>query len=285
MPNDDLKKSWSVFFLILFDPFNVVLVGLYVVLNILGYLNKENSAVFYFIYVASTILAGFAGSRMYKLWSDYNEIKVATARGKTAIANLYLLCENIIDIKIKTKKNIDSLSDTTNIFVIKAFLEEICGIYEILQRESINAIENWSDIIPEANIKEKLADLNRKIADINETETLLNAKNAEIEKLSGELSHYKDKTTKERTDLEEKIKQKEKEVSELNKKLSRSKVDFSNSSIISMLSSGTNYELTPLMKLLAQPGDTNKIYSYNSGLSSGLGDSLKKYVDINKPNS
>lgn len=229
MPNEDLKKKWSVFLSILIDPFNFVLIALYVSLTTLGYLNKDNSAVFYFIYVASTILAGFAGSRMYKLWSDYNEIKVATARGKTAIANLYLLCENILDIKTKTRKNIDSLNNNTNILVIKAFFEEIDSRFGILQREAINAIENWSDIIPEANIKEKIADLNKKIAEINENETSLKEKNAEIEKLSGELSKVKDNSNQEKKVLLDKIQQKEKEVVELSKKLSESKLNFSKS--------------------------------------------------------
>lgn len=224
MPNEDLKKKWLVFFAMLLDPVTSVLIGLYVILTILGCLNKDNSAVFYFIYIASTILAGFAGSRMYKLWSDYNEINVATTRGKVAIANLALLVQNILEYKEKTRKYTDSIEGNANISVIRVFLEEIYSMFGILQRESINAIENWSDIIPDANIKEKIADLNEK-------ETSLIEKYAERNKLSEELSKVKEDAFQAKKDLEEEKKQKEKEINELNKKLNEAKSEISKSSV------------------------------------------------------
>ena len=119
-------------------------------------------------------ISGLVGALIWDRWSKITEQTVLMARGKSAIRSLNLLLSNIGATRVRIAQYLSRMKETGNgsmhSSVVGIWLEEELGRLILLQEATITAVENWSDILPEANIRPELERLNEEI------EKLLSAK-------------------------------------------------------------------------------------------------------------
>jgi len=154
-----LIQRWLIFLNIAVDPWIAILSVLNAIIICMN-TNNNNSLLSLILSLLTVFSSGILGARLMKIWSDDRNENLLTGRGKTAIRNLVLLIENIGIIKKRiqiyiTRQNEEQSRKST----ILSF-EELIEKCNILEREVINSIEIWSDIIPDANISTKLEDIN-----------------------------------------------------------------------------------------------------------------------------
>ena len=200
----NLKKRWKMFLNIIFDPFTLLLT---ISVSILLYFSNEQASPL--IMVLITIASAILGGRLNKLWSDIIEGKVITARGKAAVRNLKLLLVHISVLKQKVIKFQDSVEQ--DLFITRTY-EEIESFCSVLEEEAVNSIENWTDILPEADIKTQIGI----ISDLNQS---LKDKEDELLDLNNKYSIEKFNSDGEREQLGFKIKEKESQITALEKEI------------------------------------------------------------------
>ena len=158
--NGTVFKKWKVFFAILFDPVNLILIGLIVALF---YVSKDqtNRDIITTLTITLSIFTGVLGGRVAKTIDEYTEEKVVEARGKSAVRGLKLLLrsthslENRVQIYLKRFRD-DMRHDQIGSEVVETYLEEVIERCNIIEEEVISSIENWTDIIPEADIQTEI---------------------------------------------------------------------------------------------------------------------------------
>lgn len=188
-----LKERWISFLGIIGDPIAAILLGFTILLAIFLKSQKEPEIIVA-LTIIITITSGFLGGILRGKWSELTEEKVIVARGKTAVRSLKLLLSNILALEKRVCEYLLRSQDEQsrvgqNPEVIRTYLEEIIGRCRSQGEEAISSIENWTDIVPEADIRtqigviSKLRDEGDKL--IREVRTLkeilAEAKNQKIE--------------------------------------------------------------------------------------------------------
>jgi hypothetical protein len=146
---ESLGNRWKLFLGIVLDPLTLVLIlsVIVIILFTVWYLNSPMSLPFaMLIAVPSAILGG----RITRHWVNVTESRVVVTRGKTAVRGLTLLLRNITALEKRVGNFIERKDEIENFpEVTKRNYEEIAEVCEVLEKEAINCIENWSDLIPE----------------------------------------------------------------------------------------------------------------------------------------
>ena len=197
---ENLKSSWSKFLNIVLDPWTILLLASIILLVFLSQ-NENYTQISSLIYLLASISSAILGSRVTKNWLDLSEGRVLVARGKSAIRALRLLSININILEKRVKEYIKRQGkiDIKNEIVV-TYLEEILDKCNILQEETINSIENWTDIIPEIDIKSKIgliSDYKNKVEQTQKEIQELNDKYSVLEKTKGESDIEKKRLKKE----------------------------------------------------------------------------------------
>ncbi len=200
----NLKKRWGEFFSIIFGPWTVVLIASVALLFIFS-VGQTNTTIRSLFFVLITIASAILGGRITKNWVDITEGGIVISRGKSAVRSLKLLLRNISALEQRVKKFEDRTDEIENHpEVTKRNYEEIIEICNLLEEEAVNSIENWTDIIPEADIKTQ-------IGVISELRHSLKKKEDELTELNNELNDTKDRSEEDNKKLEARVKEKVKE--------------------------------------------------------------------------
>jgi hypothetical protein len=158
--NISLKDSWKQFISIIFQPFVLILVLASVAAGYLAAHQSDPKIIALMTFIAA-ICGGALGGILTKQWSEMTEERVIVARGKTAVRALYLLLNNIAHLEKRTKIFLtrreaeDEEGEAEPVDTTVAF-EEIIGLCRVLEEEALSSIENWTDIIPEADVKTQI---------------------------------------------------------------------------------------------------------------------------------
>lgn len=168
-----LKAEWTRFASVMLSPVVLILVVTTVLLVTLS-LNpseetRSNPLLLGFITLVISVLSGTLGALIEKRWSRLNETGILVTRGKSAIRGLKLLLLNIASIERRVSHHLAVINTTTGADgkLACSALEEIVERCSTLEEEAMNAIEEWQDIIPEANLKTEIGfitDLKQDIA-------------------------------------------------------------------------------------------------------------------------
>jgi hypothetical protein len=214
---DKLRKRWELFFDVILDPWTLLLIISAILLFAfsIGQTNTTISSLFFvLITIASTILGG----RITKHWVDITEGGVVIARGKSAVRGLKLLLRNISALEQRVAKCSDGNDEIEkHPEVTKRNYEEIREFCNLLEEETVNSIENWTDIVPEADIKTQ-------IGIIGELKQSLQGKEEELEELNNELNDTKGKSEEDHNKLEAEVKKIEKQKSDLEREMVERKI-------------------------------------------------------------
>lgn len=221
----DLKRKWRLFLYIILDPFLILLIIITICLIYFSS-DDKNKNVYFILIVLSSISCSFIGALIYRKWEEFNDKPILIARGKSAIRNLKLLMSSIAALEKRVKIFLFNLNDAKNTRVVTSSnLEEIIDKCITLKEETINSIENWIDIIPEADVTTQigtLSDLNNELNNLKKEVIILNNEKRKKDK-------EKEKDTNLIKQLNNKISEKEKQMESKNDEILNLKKKIDNS--------------------------------------------------------
>ncbi len=209
-----LRENWKSFFGIILDPWNVILLlATGALLSASVFQGKqENAPVVYsaLLNLMLTVSSVVLGARLTKQWLDQTESGILVVRGKAAIRNLKLLMHNIADLGKRVRLFMQaSINQPKSLKTITLRnYEEIISKCDSLAEETVNSIENWTDIIPEADVRTQIGEL----TDLREH---LNDKMREFRLLQKEIKETKSQSAEEKAKLKTQVEDKESEIREL----------------------------------------------------------------------
>lgn len=151
----DFKERWIAFIRVIFDPWAIALYILIVALIVFYGYAKEDYVKILLTFLFS-IISSLIGGVYTKRWSDINEEKIVFAKGTTAIRSLKLLLQQIISVENRTRLFLKRNNKNNSEESVKIGYEEIIDRCKLLEEQAIGAIENWNDIIPEADVKTQI---------------------------------------------------------------------------------------------------------------------------------
>jgi len=227
----DLSSNWSTFAKIIFNPFIFISLAILIILVIFS--NNVSDSLDTFFSVIISIVSGIVGAIMAKKWSELREEGILVTRGKSAIRGLKLLLLSIHNVENRIKEYISDIKkdeDKVNKTVMLFTYQELVERCNLLEEEALNAIEEWEDIIPEADITTQIGLISK-----------LKNKKQNLEKQIEDTNKQLKKAEKESEDsakLENKLKEKENELAKVRNRLKEKENDL-NSSVIGGVSSPT----------------------------------------------
>jgi hypothetical protein len=152
-----LKDRWKAFGAIIFDPWALLLI-----LSNIFLANKLVSQSDVIVVTTLTffvaLFSGILGGIVAKRWDDVTEEKVIVTRGKSAYRSLQLLFNRLIYLEKRVLIYLHRFNDEKNKKqitpeVLKTYFEEVIDECLSLEENVINSIEDWTDILPNAEIK------------------------------------------------------------------------------------------------------------------------------------
>jgi len=219
---ETLKSKWGKFGNVLFEPW--VLIFLISTISLISFSpsdsannNPRSFTVLWSVLIAlsSSVLSG----RVIQIWMESEQESVLRARGTISVRSLNLLLRSLSGLESRVKLFLASLEDSkkenksgNNEQITKRNYEEILANASELQEETLSSIENWTDILPEADIKTQIgliSGLKDEIKDIQ----------LERERLQSKYEEDKNVSDEEKTNLEEEIKKRSKTITKLKKEL------------------------------------------------------------------
>jgi hypothetical protein len=185
-----LRADWAAFIGIIFSPAVVILVivtiGLMALQLATPTATKPSPVIEAAITTIISLLSGLVGARISNQWTKVTEGGVLVTRGKSAIRGLKLLATSISAIQKRVAAFLlDSDQHDDAYKLIRQGYAELLDRCALLTKETINAIEEWQDIIPEAAnlntqidvmiqlesesllLKEQIAQLNTRLDTVN----------------------------------------------------------------------------------------------------------------------
>lgn len=257
---DTFKKRWQNFLSLIFDPWTLCFLIATTVLIILGH-GQQNVTVSTMFTVLITLSSAVLGGRAAKHWVDITEGGVVKARGKSAVRGLKLLFGNVTSLDQRLERFLGHCEKDQPLEIIKTWIEEVSERTRLIAEEVVSSIENWTDIIPEADIKTHIGELSALTAK-------LDRKEAELKEIQEELNQTKDTAKEEREKLRKGIHDKEKEMADLQEQVRKSRISFGTG----VYSSGgtltvppsASYEYMPFSSKLHLGADIFKIKPHDS---------------------
>lgn len=161
-----MKKEWIVFAGVILSP-PVVALGLVTLVLIFLRLTTPTGvrlppAIDAAVTLIISIFSGVIGALISERWNKARETSILVTRGKSAIRGLQLLLRNIAGIEqriVRYATELDKCMDEPGLTssIVHLSYEEIKTRCVELQEETLNAVEEWQDIIPEvANLKTQI---------------------------------------------------------------------------------------------------------------------------------
>jgi hypothetical protein len=212
------------------DPWNLLLT-----IAVAGFfylsIGESNSLASTLLFVLITIASAILGGRVTKQWVDVTEGGIVIARGRAAVRSLKLLLRYVAALEGRIRKFRASEQEIEkHPEVTKRNYDEAIEICSLLQEQTVNSIENWTDIVPEADIKTE-------IGVISELKNFLNDKDSDLKLLKQQLEEAKGKSEQERNQLRQQIKEIEKQKNSLEREIRDRKVGLGGLGLIGGLES------------------------------------------------
>lgn len=169
-------SKWGLFGSLVFEPFFLIPFGASGVLLYIAFIN-DDKLVIAVTAAAASLLLGVAGAVITNHWNEMNGTRAIVGRGQTAIRGLEILWNNVSSLDNRVATYLERLtSQEVGSEVIQTYLEEVRERCRLLKTETLSSIDNWRDIIPEADVKTLIAlqaDLETKQSQVSQLELAL----------------------------------------------------------------------------------------------------------------
>lgn len=216
-PAHGLKAQWSAFLKVLLDPW-VLLLGATAVFTGRASLEAAPQSAAAALTLVASVASGLLGGRAAQRWGTLTEERVILARGKTAVRSLKLHLGSVADFERRARvfsARCSGVEEGREPFSPSMAFEEVVGRCRNLQEQVLSSIENWTDIVPEADIKTQIGEITR-LAQENDEQV------GEVRRLKEELADTKNQSASARRELEAELSKREKLLRETQRKLAES---------------------------------------------------------------
>ena len=202
LPLKRLGASWLSFLEVVFNPLSVILVGCTLGLIYFDTIARStleaSPAMAVIITAAMSLCAGLAGAFLEKRWNRISESGVLITRGKSAIRGLTLLLQNLNGLERRAVIYLGRAREGGADASVTSSYEEIIDRCNALEEEAANSIEEWQDIIPEANLKTQIGLITTLKTDTVQYST-------RVQELEKQLSESQSRSQGERETLEKQL--------------------------------------------------------------------------------
>ncbi|HET6725630.1 MAG TPA: hypothetical protein VFH85_06465 [Gammaproteobacteria bacterium] len=213
-----LGDRWRQFGAIVLDPWTACLMLAVAALFYMS-LHQANAVGSTLLFVLITLTSAVLGGRITKQWVEATEGGVVVARGRSAVRSLKLLLRTISSLESRIRAFRDAEGEIEqHPLMVRRNYEEAIQACNLLQEETVSSIENWTDIVPEADIKTQIgliSELKKSIAD----------KEIELSNLDDQLRETKGQSEAERTQLKQQIRDKAAQIDKLQHEVMERKVN------------------------------------------------------------
>ncbi len=221
-----LLETWGHFISIVLNPLTTLLtlLGVFLGIVLVSLEDPKNAPVAAALALMIAVVSCVVGAISYNKWTQASSQKAASARGEATVRSLNLVLRNINALHGRTQQYLDRHNDegyrkSISEEVIKTYLEEISRTLVVLQEETISSIENWADVVPEADIRSQLGMITSLTREVS-----LEAE--ELEQMKRTFREEKTPSEEEKKELAERIRQKEANLAELRKELAHTHVKY-----------------------------------------------------------
>lgn len=221
----NLLKQWSLFLAALLAP-GVVVFGLAAIALLWISISREGSEALgptgtAVVTVLIALSSALAGGVLARRWDDLAETGILVTRGKSAIRGLRILLLDIGQLELRVAGFLSKVSaEDQEAELFKTRYEELIGWCARLQEGVVNSIEEWTDIIPQADVKTQIGQL-------SEMRSAIARLQEEREELIGQLESDRSKGAEERGRLERELKAKDRKLRETTERLRAKEAEFS----------------------------------------------------------
>ena len=154
-----LVLEWKGFLSIVLAPWPVILV-LSTAALVHFSSDQSDKTISAILSVAIALCSGLLGGVVARKWLETTETQVLVARGKSAIRNLKVLLTSIGNLERRVSTHLDRFQDDDlDDQVIETYLEEVVEQCNNLQEETVNALEDSVDIIPEVDVTTQIGNI------------------------------------------------------------------------------------------------------------------------------
>jgi len=200
-----LKDRWAVFGGIVLDPWTLLLIVATACLFYASTL-KASPVVSSLLSILITLSSAILGGRATKQWMDITEHGILAARGRSAVRGLKLLLRNItaLERRVSSFCADEERIAGSSMLTVRNY-QEITETCNLLEEETVNSIENWTDIVPEADMKTQICLISELKRAIKEKEDDVQTLKEQMGKAIGESEKDKERLHKEVRDRERQI--------------------------------------------------------------------------------
>lgn len=218
-----LQQRWKEFFNVVFEPVNILLVGVTIALYFVSTKN-DSTYMAVLLYLLVSMCSGEIGARVTARRGKNRESHVLVARANSAIRSLILLLNKGISLETRVRHHLKRLTEKkqSDDEIVKINFEEIIEALNSLQENTIHSIEDWKDIVPKANSKSEIG----VITNLKKQVFMLAL---EQKNISEKLGNETKATQEEKKILEQKLQETKIELAEARDKLSAKETIFENS--------------------------------------------------------
>ncbi len=199
-----LGRQWSLFLLIALGPWTILSFFSVLLFFLLSTFTLDAAepttaerASTALVNIMLALSSAVFGTALIKTWTDTHQTGVLAVRAKGAVRNLTLLLRNIIALQ-KTVQSFLSQhpceSDEAQREVVKRDYEELDRFSNIICENTVAAIEHWTDILPEADIRTQIGEFSQLSDKLRVKEQELKA--AQVEVATAKDQSHEDKQEK-----------------------------------------------------------------------------------------
>lgn len=223
---DAMAIRWKSFWAALLDPWNL---GLLIVAGAMLYFSQQKVGESANV-IAQLVLAistGLLGARMANEMAALTGQGVIEARARVAVRSLQLLFRTTAGVEERVEKFLEAAQrGSVDQAVTQRNYEEVISLCRLLQEQANSSIDNWRDVVPEAQIISS-------IGEITALKNSLDAQRAAVVQLSESLDSARIEAAKQQNmsaDMKEQLARRETDfelqIRELNDSLARTKAQL-----------------------------------------------------------
>jgi len=241
------KERWCAFGSIVVDPWTIALL-LLVYFLFRFQATQNNPDIIAAATLALSLVSGVLGGLLTNRWSEMSGQRILGARGKVAVRSLKLLLGSVAALDRRAREYLGRVlttKETESIHpeLVRTYLEEVISRCGIVEEEALSSIDNWTDIVPEAE------GIRSQIGIITELREDVARRTNELEQLRITLAEAKEKSDAEKEDLRKEIGRREEEVAKLRKELQEKRSALRSSTLATGTSSMTLLPDAPIYYL------------------------------------
>ncbi|MDX2305981.1 MAG: TIGR04086 family membrane protein [Microscillaceae bacterium] len=157
--NEAQHNNWSILGRILVSPevLFLILLVISVIAVTFWLFTSINAAVSAILILIVSLLSGLVGGLISRKWALVHEAATLRSRGYNTIRNINLLLSHIFSIKKRIHIYSRRLHrDTINYDLLQSYFEEITEKCDNLFEDAVISVEDWQDVIKEANLKKQI---------------------------------------------------------------------------------------------------------------------------------